>query len=284
MTPISCPPDIAMAPEIFVMLHSGGSSSRQWNDLAGRIAARGALTAQPSLVGHDGLPAWGGSAPSLAGEVERVCAQIPPASAVHLVGHSYGGAVAVKAALSGRLPVRSLAVYEPSLFPLLDGLEHLYDRDTSPRHVGEDMIGLVREGRAEAAARLYIDYWNSGPTFDALPADRRARFIERMPVVKGCFEAIFADTPGVREMNRLAIPCLVMSGNRSPQPSQDISELVAAGAGNGWHHRFAKLNHMGPLAAPEAVNNVIEDFLVNIEALTSPARRPPAAFRPVASA
>ena len=129
------------------------------------------------------------------------------------------------------------------------------------------MISLLREGRAEASARMYIDYWHSGPTFDALPAERRARLIERMPVVKGCFEAIFADAVSAGELSRLAMPCLVMSGNRSPLPAQDLSGMVAASVGNARHHRFAQLHHMGPLLAPGTVNAVIEEFLVEIGAL-----------------
>src|SRR5436190_6734148 len=116
-----------MTPDIFVMLHSGRSSSRQWSDLAGRLSARGAHVALPSLVGHDNMPDWNGTAPSLEGELDPLCAQLPATSGIHLIGHSYGGAVAVRAALSGRLPIKSLAVYEPALFPMLRESEHLYD-------------------------------------------------------------------------------------------------------------------------------------------------------------
>src|SRR5207342_961301 len=47
----------------------------------------------------------------------RCCRHVP--AGVHVVGHSYGGVVALHLALAGRVPIRSLTLIEPVAFFLL---------------------------------------------------------------------------------------------------------------------------------------------------------------------
>ncbi|HET6264061.1 MAG TPA: alpha/beta hydrolase [Usitatibacter sp.] len=260
-----------MAGETVVLLHSSGATPRQWSALAERIPARLRMdVAAPALVGHGSEKPWGpGVAPSLDGEVDRLCARVPHAFGVHLVGHSYGGAVAIKAALSGRLDVRSLTVYEPSLFAMLD---RPYAEHESPVSAGREVTRLLAGGRTDDSARLYVDYWTGAGEFDRMPPERRDRIVERMPAVVACFQALFDDESRVADLPRLEMPCLVMKGARSPQPSQDLCEMVAGSMPLARLHHFNTLNHMGPLADPAAVNAVIEEFLWEV----ATARRTPA--------
>jgi len=261
-----------MAGETVVFLHSSGATPRQWHALAGRVPRLRMRVALPALVGHDGEPHWPeGAVPSLAGEVERLCARLPhDGSGVHLVGHSYGGAVAIKAALSGRLDVRSVTVYEPSLFAMLYRPELHYPADESPIVAGREITRLFAAGEAEASARLYVDYWSARGEFDRMPGERRARIVERMPAVVGCFTALFGDREQPANLNRLGMPCLVMAGARSPRPSRDLCEIVAGSMPYARLHHFAALNHMGPLTDPEAVNAVIEEFLWEVATARQP--------------
>jgi pimeloyl-ACP methyl ester carboxylesterase len=84
---------------------------------------------------------------------------------VHLVGHSYGGAVATAVALAHPERVASLTVYEPVLFHLL-------------REVGDPGWDEVQQvpatvrrhldaGDPEAAACHFVDYWTGAGSFDA---------------------------------------------------------------------------------------------------------------------
>ena len=251
-----------MAVETVILLHSSGASPRQWSALAGRIPARfGLRAAVPALVGHGEEPPWRpAEAPSLQGEVDRICARLPAdTGGVHLVGHSYGGAVAIKAALSKRLRVRSLTVYEPSLFSVLD--HRVYRSADSPFAAGWAISQLFREGRTGEAARLYVDYWCGADAFARMPFDRRARMVERMPAVVDCFTALFADPVRAGDLGHLEVPTLLMTGTQSPRPSQDICEIVAGSLPKARLHWFGGLDHMGPVLEPLRVDAVIEEFL-----------------------
>jgi pimeloyl-ACP methyl ester carboxylesterase len=247
-----------MAGEAVVLLHASGSSPRQWSALAGRVAA--------GLHMHAVVPDLEGTR-TLDAEVDRVCRAISLDNGVHLVGHSYGGAVAVKAALSGRLDVRSLTVYEPSLFAFLD------DPGASPKVVGREITRLFETGDAEASARLYVDYWTSGGEFDRMPPEKRARMVQRMDSVVNCFAALFHDAARPADLARLAIPALVLSGRKSPSPSQDLCEIVAGSLPQARLHHFATLGHMGPVTDAASVNAVVEEFLRDVAMARKPERR-----------
>jgi len=105
---------------IVLCVHASASSGRQWDALAARLRGRADVVA-PDLHDHgDGPSAPQGEEDLLAldaGLIERVLRDLP--GAVHLVGHSYGGAVALCAARRCPGRIRSLVVFEPAWFGLL---------------------------------------------------------------------------------------------------------------------------------------------------------------------
>src|SRR3954454_185739 len=104
-----------------ICLHSNASTSGQWRALSDRLAPRFHVSAVGSY-GAGKSPEW--ALPrqlTLADEaalLDPLLARVPGPLA--LVGHSYGGAVALIAALAHRERVRALVLYEPTLFALIE--------------------------------------------------------------------------------------------------------------------------------------------------------------------
>jgi pimeloyl-ACP methyl ester carboxylesterase len=142
-----------------IALHCSGASGRQWRGLAAMLSPRAHFIA-PDLKAHhagnsDGLPH------TLMNEAAPIVGMIEAsASPVHLVGHSYGGAVALRAALERPNHVASLTLYEPTAFSLLRSL------GPAGRALHDDIAVLasrvshqVSEGRHGEAMRGFYDYW-----------------------------------------------------------------------------------------------------------------------------
>jgi pimeloyl-ACP methyl ester carboxylesterase len=103
-----------------IALHCSGSSSKQWPHLSQRLRCRNP-TWCPDFVGCGANGHWIGDRPfTLADEASPIVSMIDSlAMPVHLVGHSYGGAVALKVARERPSQIASVILYEPMALHVL---------------------------------------------------------------------------------------------------------------------------------------------------------------------
>jgi pimeloyl-ACP methyl ester carboxylesterase len=110
---------------LVVLVHSSVSGARQWRRLIDDLKADYHVRAV-NLFGYGKTAPWSSAAPqSLDDQARLVEAALPAnAAAISLVGHSFGGSVAMKVA--ARLPGRiaRLALLEPNPFYLLRQAGH----------------------------------------------------------------------------------------------------------------------------------------------------------------
>src|SRR5689334_4946961 len=80
-----------------LLVHSSGLSGRQWKRLERDLVRRGAAAIVPDLSGHGRSPSWPEPEPfSFHVDVDAIAALIgDEREEVHVVGHSYGGFVAL---------------------------------------------------------------------------------------------------------------------------------------------------------------------------------------------
>jgi pimeloyl-ACP methyl ester carboxylesterase len=149
-----------------VMLHSSLGSKSQWTALADRLASRFRVIAL-DLLGYGDNPASSTAAPfALDEEIRLVTAQldhlVEPHLRVHLIGHSYGGLVALRFAQRMRGRVASLSLYEPVAFRQVSSeirnpdirrlAEHVVRRRGGPPgRRGEDVRGFLGRRRSHAS-------------------------------------------------------------------------------------------------------------------------------------
>ena len=264
---------------LVVALHCSGSSARQWRALAERLEP-GRRVIALDLHGHGAMPAWQGErAMTLGDEASLVAAALMQAradqgdrSGAHLVGHSYGGAVALKVASLYPELLRSVAVYEPVVFRLL------FD---DARSVAEtrDVIGLAEvmefrhgEGNAEGAARAFVDYWSGFGAWHRLPASRREAMAQQMPAVLRHLTAVFHERWLSAALARLAVPALVLTGSDTVASTRRVGQRLRTLMPGAVHEVLPGLGHMAPVTHAEIVNQRFADFL---QAVTDPLQFPP---------
>jgi pimeloyl-ACP methyl ester carboxylesterase len=241
-----------------VTLHASASSARQWQPLATALAPRFRVHAV-DLHGHGERSPWRGARSlSLADDAALVAPLLMREGDVHLVGHSYGGAVALKVAAMYPQHVRSVTVYEPVMFRWLV--------EAQATEVG-DVLGVVDAirhhlafGSAFDAGRTFIDFWSGEGAWQSMAAPRRESIAARMRTVASHFTALLLEPLALREVARLCIPTMVLTGARTVRVMHRLAETLR-GTLRACHREVADAGHMGPITHAEIVNREVLAFL-----------------------
>lgn len=164
---------------------------------------------------------------AIALEAEIVEAVIRRATGpVHLVGHSFGGLVALAVALRDRVPLQSVTIAEaPAANLLRDFGEHQHYR--AFRDMTDAYFASFRGGNAGAIEAM-IDFYGGAGTFAAWPARVRAYAMETTPVNLLDWASVFGFRVSPTDLNALDLPVLVMRGGNSHSAVQRANELVSA--------------------------------------------------------
>lgn len=244
-----------------VCLHSSTGSGKQWQALTKSLAEHFTVIA-PDLYGYGEGPDWPEDRVlELDDEVNRICPIIERLICpVHLVGHSYGAAVAIKLALTMPTKVRSLTAYEPVLFNLLFHDDDL-DAASEIWMVSDDVHWLLVDGRYSTAAERFIDYWSGEGTWARFPDWRRAAIEKRMKKVRADFDAVMGNPTPLTAYRDLRVPTLFLYGLQSPQSTRKIAEWVGRELPHAEVRGLLPMGHMGPVTHADEVNRMIVSFL-----------------------
>jgi pimeloyl-ACP methyl ester carboxylesterase len=246
-----------------VALHSSGLSSRQWRRLGSGLVARGFRAIVPDLVGHGSSPPWPESTPfTFDVDVGLVRALLEGLDQpAHLVGHSYGAFVGLLAALGAPSRIRSLALYEPVSFGLLDPVEDV-DAARELRTVGVTWEPSA-EGR-ERWLKAFVEYWSGVGAWDALREDARAEFRRTSWVVHHAVASLVLDRTPASAYAALKAPALLMTGERSTVAAHATIRRLAAALPSARIFTVPGAGHMGPLTHADVVNQAIMQSVASL--------------------
>ena len=240
--------------ERIVCLHSSTGSSAQWRDLQGALAQRWEVLS-PDLYGHGRSPAWPEDvASTLHVDADAVAALAGIASRpVHLVGHSYGGAVALRIALRHPQRVRSLTLYEPVVFGMLKELAPADPALGEIEEVAASVASLVRAGCLGDAGRVFCGYWGGARAWGQMTDEQRQAVAMRMPAVPRHFDACFGARWDARLLQHLRMPVLLMHGSATRASARRVADLLAGALPQVQRVEFGGAGHLGPLTHRETV-------------------------------
>jgi pimeloyl-ACP methyl ester carboxylesterase len=245
-----------------VCLHANASASSQWRSLIDTLSPAFHVLAADSY-GSGKSPPWPtGHKTWLRDEVallEPVFARA--GDPFVLVGHSYGAAVALIAAVSQPHRVRALAVYEPTLFSLIEA-------DAAPPNEADGIKSTVMAAQAyldagdpRRAAEQFIDFWMGKGSWERMPEARRQPVAASALSIPAWAHALLKDPTPLSAFRDLKLPVLYMTGSESPASSLAVARLLTPVLPNVQVIEFQGLGHMAPVTEPEPVNQAILRFL-----------------------
>jgi pimeloyl-ACP methyl ester carboxylesterase len=262
-TPFHVEDSAAGGPPV-LLVHSSGLSGRQWSRLVPALAQRGARVVVPDLTGHGKSAPWPPAAPfSFRVDVAQVTDVLGRLGSAHVVAHSYGGLVALHAALTAPGAVSSLALFDPVLFGSLDRDR---DGDVRAQLLALDLLSwngaAANEADRERWLATFVDFWNGHGAWAALREEAREEFRRVAWVVREGVRSMFEDPTPMRAFGAIASPVLLLTGERSPPPARRLIERLREVIPSARVVTVAGAGHLGPVTHPALVNPILVDAVL----------------------
>lgn len=215
----------------------------------------------PDLMGHGKAPDWDRLSDYHAAATEQALAATG-GQAIDIIGHSFGGTVALRLALERPELVRSLTLIEPVLFaaakaaqdPAWDGF--IEDH----RAFG----GLVALGDKIEAARQFHAMWGGDAGFDSLSPRMQSYMSDRIHLITAPWNVILDDAPGLLAPGRLeglTMPVLLLQGQKSPPIIVAVNRALSARLPRARSVEIAGAGHMLPISHAAEVAPVVQAHL-----------------------
>ncbi len=245
-----------------VLVHSGGMSSRQWKKLAERLAGTHRVLA-PDLLGSGDNPPWPEDKPFEFGmDVDALATLLGTLpKPAHLVGHSYGGLLALTLARKYPERVRSLAVFDPVAFGVLHGAQDTEGLSDLARAAENPVFTDERLGGSDAWMQAFVDYWNGPGSWRAMPEPSRASFLRVGRKVFQEVRTLMLDRTGPDAYAKVTLPTLLMFGEKSPAAARRVVTLLSQALPAATLVQIPGAGHMGPLTHGTLVNERIAEHL-----------------------
>ncbi|MCK7460455.1 alpha/beta fold hydrolase [Idiomarina aminovorans] len=241
-----------------ILLHSSQSASTQWRALVKNLISSHFVIAV-DLLGYGQAPKVEFAAnfrleqelPRIISAVEHLGLSQP----VQLVGHSYGGAVALKLALENPFKIADVVLYEPVAFHALP--------DDSPGMLEIQEISQAMHGRdAIECTRTFVDYWNNAGYFDALPERIQQLMVSQADKVALDFDALLNEPRRLNDYSGVDQHVLLLQGEHTRRSAKAVAEALSTVLPD-LERAFVAAGHMGPLTHSADVNERILRFLRN---------------------
>ena len=200
-------------------LHCSLAHAGAWSGLAG--ALEGVTITATDAPGHGRAPDWlpGTDMHALAtAQSIAVAESLGQGKPIDLIGHSFGGTVALRIAVERPDLVRSLTLVEPVIFAAGRAVDAAAYQRFRADHLG--FAELVDTGDRAAAAALFHSHWGSGDRLDDLPERTRAYMVDRIHLIVAQNPALLDDAAGILRpggLEAVDVPVLLIEGAGSPE-------------------------------------------------------------------
>lgn len=235
-----------------VMLHAGAGSGKQWLKIAAELQSRFRIVA-PDFWGFGATDPWPSGAVLTHDDQANLVAQMVRQlgiAPIHLVGHSYGGGVAIRYLFECLPDVRSAVLIEPIVPRLLEssGEPALFEEYF---RVADGFMRNAAAGRLDDAWRMFLDYRNGAGTWDKLPEPTRERFRSTTNNTVVGFGSNLRNTTSPDDLLHIDIPVLMLRGEKTTHPDRRVTEIVHEHLPQSRIEIIPGAEHMSPLTRPD---------------------------------
>lgn len=245
-----------------VLIHSGSNSAAQWHGVAEHLAERRHVLA-PDLYNCGETSDWPGPGPlTFDAEADLVLALVARfGGRAHIMGHSFGGGVALRIAAREMRAVETLTLIEPPAYPILSaaGRDGPYAEFASVR---DRFRAAAADDDREGAWRLFIDHYHGRTgAWEALSERARHSLMARTRTQIGVYQAQDSNRTTLEDVARLGAETLVIRGEHAAVAELEVCDLIAVTAPDTRSLVITGAGHMSPVSHADEVAAAIEDHI-----------------------
>lgn len=239
-----------------VVGHCSSASHKEWLPLIEALKAEWRVLA-PDFIGYGSSGQWPPEEPFKAEADLNVLTAVAKKTRgpLHLVGHSYGAALALEVARQFGPRVKSLTLVEPVAFHLLrqEGRREWAEVE----QLGKAVLGAVAKGDDRAAAAAFMSYWLGRWRWLLTPERFKAAITATIPKVALEF-GIIVDAPAtLKDYASVTAPTLLIKGGKTRTPMRAVVDLLGEALPNAKVETLKGAGHMSPFTHPAELNRMI---------------------------
>lgn len=235
-------------PQTGLMIHCALSHHQALLRLA-RMMGVGYRFTLFDLPGHGASAEWDGVADLQALSTQIAVELCAPGS--HVIGHSFGGTVALRLAVERPDLVARLTLCEPVFFAAVrqEPAYAAYLERFAP------YLKAMAAGDHAAAAAAFQSQWGESD-WDQLPSFARAELTKRIALIAASLPAIEGDSGGVfapGRLEQLRCPVTLIRGERTEPIMRHVHRAIMARISQATEVVITRAGHMAPLTHARAV-------------------------------
>ncbi len=177
---------------------------------------------------------------------------------VDLIGHSFGGIVALRLAVEHPEMVRTLTVLEPVMMAVAKA-----DNPQAEGIIRAEMAGFeeaMDRGDRETAARLFTGNYGDGRPWESLSEESRKAITDRIHMIREGQPAVQQDLHHMvsgGKLEQIKAPSLIIDGGMGGPVMDSLCDGLARRIPNSTRVCIQNGGHMVPLTRPNAVGREI---------------------------
>lgn len=247
--------------EPVVLVHCSSATHREWRPTIHALGS-GYRAIAPDLVGYGNTDPWPDGVPfDPNADVSLVRALVHAVGGpVHLVGHSYGGAVALEVARHAGDTIRTLTLIEPVAFHVLKEAGRHAEWD-EVREIAEPVRARVDRGDLSGAAGIYMSYWIGRVRWWLMAKRQKDTIIRSVPKVAHEFGMIGGNTVALDAYRAVTAPVRLIVGGRTRASASAVVDVLSRSLPHAHQRVVQGAGHMSPFTHADAVSALIVEHI-----------------------
>ena len=252
--------EIGNGPKV-VLLHSTATGIKQWRYLLENYKNRFCFIAV-NLIGYGKTYKWERSESQKLIDQVKLLENIPSLKncKFSIVGHSFGGSVAMMAAVHFQKVVNNLILIEPNPFYLLKKSGYLNAYEESL--IIQKKIKKYYNKNWDKAVHFFADYWNGKGSWESYSNDQKVKFSEILKPNFHEWDAVLNETIPIQELyKKLPKDTTFISALDTVFSIQEIKKIFNYHCKT-WN--FKTINsggHMAVIKKPSELASIIVDSM-----------------------